>query len=268
MQDRPLPSFNLITRHIEGNDPIHIYLIADLHYGAIEFLRNEWAAFCKRVMADDKAYIITAGDMINNATRSSISDVFRETASPGTQKYWLAEQLEPFIKKKKILCMTDGNHERRSEKDADLNPMFDVAMQLNCPDIYRADLAFLKLQFGNIKGDGEHNPTYVIAVTHGAGGGALTGSSVNKSEKTAAYFDGIDVLVTAHTHKGHISKPAKYVVNKHNNTVKYSTTTVIGCTSWLEWGGYAMRKLMPPATVADPQQLILLGNKKEVRTAW
>lgn len=260
--------FTLITRHIENKDPIHIYLIADLHAGALEFMWKEWEAFTKKIMDTPNAYLITAGDMINNATRSSISDVFRETMAPSTQKWWLAEQLEPLAKKGKILAMTDGNHERRSEKDADINPMYDVAVQIGCEDIYRPDIAFLKLQFGDIKGNGQTNPTYVIAVTHGAGGGALTGSSVNKSEKASAYFDGIDVLVTAHTHKGHITKPAKYVVNKYANKVTRTHTVCIGCVSWLEWAGYAVRKLMPPAHVADPQHLILMGNKKEILTVW
>ena len=261
-------AFDVITRHFAPKQDIKIYLIADLHAGALEFLSGEWHKFREKVLNDPNAYIIIAGDMINNATRSSISNVFDEVMRPREQKRWLADQLADFAEMDKILCATDGNHERRGERDADDNPMYDVMAKLDCEDIYRPDMAFLKLQFGSVNGNGLLNPTYTLAVTHGSGGGAQTGSSVNKAEKAAAYFEGIDVMVTAHTHKGHVSKPAKYVFDKHNNRISRSYTVVVGCVSWLEWAGYAMRKLLPPAHIADPQQLLLCGSRKEIRTVW
>ena len=176
-----ISTFDVIVRHIEGNDDIKVYCIADLHVGALEFLAGEWKHFCEEVLNDPHAYIIIAGDMMNNATRSSVSNVFDETMSPRLQKRWLAEQLAPFAKAGKILCATDGNHERRSMKDADDDPLYDVMSKLDLEDIYRPDIAFLKLQMGNLKKDGMHNPVYTFAVTHGAGGGGTTGSSVNKS---------------------------------------------------------------------------------------
>jgi predicted phosphodiesterase len=263
-----ISNFDVIVRHIEGNEDINIYCIADLHVGALEFLAGEWKHFKEQVLSEPNSYIIIAGDMMNNSTRSSVSNVFEELMPPRMQKRWLVEQLRPFAKQGRILCATDGNHERRSCRDADDDPLYDVMSKLDLEDIYRPDLAFLKLQVGDLKKDGLHNPVYTFAVTHGAGGSGSTGASVNKSEKAAAYFDGIDILVTAHTHKGHVTKPAKYVVNKYNNTVTRTHTVCIGCTSWLEWAGYAVRGLLPPADVADPQMLILSGNKKQVRTLW
>ena len=258
-------SFDVIVRHFPKNEDINIYLIADLHVGALEFLEKEWHEFKERALAE-KAYLIIAGDMMNNATRSSVSNIFDETMRPREQKRWLANELAPF--RDHILCATDGNHERRSERDADDSPLYDVMAKLDLEDIYSPDLAFLKLQIGDIKGNGLLNPTYTFVVTHGAGSGGMTGASVNKAEKAAAYFDGIDVMVTAHTHKGHISKPVKYVFDKHNNTVKRTHTVVVSCVSWLEWAGYAARGLLPPAIVANPQKIILSGRQKDIKMLW
>lgn len=260
-----LSNFEVITRHFPKNEDINIYLIADLHVGALEFLHKEWFEFKERALAEN-AYLIIAGDMMNNATRSSVSNIFDETMRPKEQKRWLADQLAPF--RDHILCATDGNHERRSERDADDSPLYDVMAKLDLEDIYSPDLAFLKVQIGKISGNGNRNPTYAFVVAHGHGGGGSTGNSVNKAEKTAAYFDGIDVMVTAHTHKGHVSKPVKYVFDKHNNVIRKSHTVVASCVSWLEWAGYAARGLMPPAMVADPQKIILSGDHKDIKVIW
>ena len=115
--------FDVIVRHFPKNEDINIYLIADLHVGALEFLEKEWHDFRENVLAEG-AYLIIAGDMMNNTTRSSVSNIFDETMRPREQKRWLANELEPF--RDRILCATDGNHERRSERDVDDNPLYDV----------------------------------------------------------------------------------------------------------------------------------------------
>ena len=46
-------------------------------------------------------------------------------------------------------AITPGNHERRSMKDADDDPMYDVACKLDLEDLYRENLGVIKLKFGN-----------------------------------------------------------------------------------------------------------------------
>ena len=109
-----MTDFDLIVRHFPKNDDIRIYPIADVHFGAIECMEGEWQRFCNNLLSDPNAYVVLCGDLINNATRSSVSNVFEDRLRPREQKKLMAELLTPL--KDRILCALPGNHERRSGK--------------------------------------------------------------------------------------------------------------------------------------------------------
>lgn len=199
---------------------------------------------------------------MNNATRNSVSNVFEEKMRPRDQKKLITEMLKPLSDK--ILCMVSGNHERRSGKDADDDPSYDIACKLDVEDKYRENIAFLKIQMGKQEQDGRTNPTYMIVVTHGAGGGMLTGGAVNRSERFGYVLDGCDALIVGHTHKPYVTQPAKIMIDARNNKVSVKPFKVICSTSWLDWGGYAAQKMLTPASFA-PQAIILQGKRKEIK---
>ena len=199
---------------------------------------------------------------MNNATRNSVSNVFEERMRPREQKKRITEMLKPLSEK--ILCMVSGNHERRSGKDADDDPSYDIACKLDIEDRYRENIAFLKVQMGVQDNDGRKNPTYMLVVTHGAGGGMLTGGAVNRSERFGYVLDGCDALIVGHTHKPYVTQPAKICIDTHNNKVSVRPFKVICSTSWLDWGGYAAQKMLTPASFA-PQIITLYGKRKEIK---
>ena len=206
-------------------------------------------------------YLILAGDLINNATKSSISNCFDDIYRPAEQKKMMAKILEPV--KDRILCATSGNHEDRSGKDADDDPVYDIMAKLDIEDRYRKNYAVVKIQFGEKRSDGKKNPTYIFAVTHGSGGGALTGSGVNKAERFGYVFDGIDALITAHIHKPLNTTPSKLRVDPQNNKVKEVPFDVVVATSWCGYSGYAGRKMLAP-TSHVLQKIELNATKKEI----
>ncbi|MBE6725110.1 MAG: hypothetical protein E7576_07980 [Ruminococcaceae bacterium] len=257
-----LQDFIMITRHFPGNDDLKIYPISDVHLGAAEHMESAWREFRTKVMGEENSYLVLAGDLINNATRSSVSNIFDETMRPSSQKKLMAEMLMPL--KDRILCAVPGNHEGRSGKDADDDPVYDICSKLDIEDLYRENIAFLKIQIGDPAANGARNPTYVIAVTHGAGGGILTGGVVNRAERFGYAIDGADALILGHSHKPFTTQPAKLKVNPYNNTVSVKPFKVISATSWLEYGGYAARKNLLPSSHA-PQVLKLCGTQKEIK---
>ena len=119
------------------------------------------------------------------------------------------------------------------------------------------------MQFGKPNGDGTKNPTYCFVVTHGAGGGMLTGGSVNRNERFGYVIDGMDCLVVGHTHKPFVTQPSKIKIDTHNNKVSVKPFKVVSSTSWLEYGGYAAQKMLLPTTHAM-QKIILKGDHKEI----
>ena len=260
--------FDLIVHEFPNRDDIVIIPISDVHLGALEHMQYEWENFCKNVLSQPNVYVTLGGDLINNATRTSVSNVFKETMRPSEQKRKMAEMLKPLAKAGRILCAVSGNHERRSGKDADDDPMYDIICKLDLEDIYRENMAFVKIQMGNSNHNGLNNPTYCLAITHGAGGGIYTGGAVNRNERFGYVIDGIDGLIVGHTHKGSITKPSKVYVDKHNNKVSMKPFVVVSSVPWMNFGDYALQKMLLPATSGDPQKLLLHGKQKKISLMW
>ena len=66
---------------------------------------------------------------------------------PFQQKKWLVEQFEP-LKDKKILGANQGNHEYRTTIETGECPLYDVMNKLDIEDLYRQNMAFLKVNLG------------------------------------------------------------------------------------------------------------------------
>ena len=254
--------FDLLQYHFKSNNDIEIYPISDVHLGAAEHMEVEWDSFCSHLLEKPNAYITLGGDLINNSTRNSVANVFEETMRPREQKKRMAEMLEPI--KGRILCAVTGNHERRSGKDADDDPTYDIMCKLDLEDIYRENIAFVKIQIGDIDGCGKTNPTYTLVVTHGAGGGMLTGGSVNRNERFGYVVDGMDCLIVGHTHKPFVTQPSKLLIDTRNNKVSIRPFKVVSSTSWLDYGGYAAQKMLIPSSHA-PQVIRLCGRCKSIK---
>lgn len=253
--------FDIIVKGFSDNKDLVIYPVSDLHIGAKECLMREWMLFKNRLLEESDSYLVILGDMMNNALKSSVSNSYEETMRPREQKQWLVEQLSEV--RNKILCIVPGNHCARSEKDADDNPLYDVACKLDLEDVYRENMAIVKIRIGKVNGNGAKNPTYTMVCVHGSGGGALTGGAINRNERYGMAFDGVDILCTGHTHKPVVTRPAKIVVDTHNNRVTVKPFITVTATSWLGYSGYAARKMLTPTSHAL-QQIHLCGSCKEV----
>lgn len=258
--------FTMITHTFDN--PITIFPVSDVHFGALEHLEREWLAFCRMIEQTPNAYVILGGDLINNSVRTcGFINPYDELVRPREQKKRMVEHLAPI--KDRILCAVSGNHEARSVKDDDIDITYDIMAKLDIEDIYRENMAFMKVSLGR-RTDSSPIQSYTFAVTHGAGGGIYTGATVNRNERFGNVIEGLDCLVVGHTHKGTISKPAKIVIDRKNDKVSMSNYTVVSMVSWLNYGGYALRKMLLPAHVADPQRLNLTmaHHNKRIEVVW
>ena len=253
--------FDMIVRQFKQNDDITIYPIADVHLGSIECMEWKWEKFCKTVLSQKNAYLLLAGDLITNNTRNSIGSPFSQIYRPREQKRRMAEYLEPL--RDRILAMTGGNHERRTDRDTDSSPALDIASKLDLEDIYRENMAFLKIQIGNADRNGQRNPTYSICVTHGNGSSIYTTNAAMRAERFGMAIDGIDAIVVGHIHKPQDFPVGKYFVDTHNNKVSIKQFEVVVCTSWMDGSGYGAQKLLQP-TVFSLTKMTLTGDKKRI----
>ena len=262
-----LPDFEMIQHKFLGGHDITIFPVFDVHLGSPNCMEQEFIAFINKIANTPNAYLILGGDLIENGTRSSVGDsVFRSTMSPSQQKREMANILEPA--RDRILCLLPGNHERRSGRDADDDPVYDIAAKLDIEDLYRENIAFIKICLGKqSKGeyliDSKYRPSYILVATHGTGGGIYTGGAVNRNERFGYVIDGMDALIVGHTHKPVISQPGKIFIDNSNNKVSVKPFKVITATSWLQYGSYAAQKMLLPSTHCL-QSITLSGYKKDM----
>ena len=247
-----------------GKGDVIVYPVFDVHLGAQGCMEEDFRNFINEVAVDPQAYVVIGGDMIDNGTRNSVTNVFRATMRPSEQKREMANILAPI--RDKILCFTSGNHERRFNKDADDNPLYDIAAKLDLEHLYREDLAWLHMQLGTNKSigggrsAGKDRQSYSVIVSHGAGGGMLTGGAVNRVERLP---HDADVLITGHTHNPFATFPARLTGNLINNNVYALTQLNIKATSWLKYGDYAAEKLLRPSAHVM-QRIVFSSTEKRV----
>lgn len=255
--------FQVIVKRIRTNQDVKIYAVGDVHAGAIQSNLKGWEKFNQIILDDPNAYVILNGDLMNNATKSSVSNLYEDIMRPRDQKIYLKEHLYDLAKADKILAIIPGNHENRSLKEADDSPLYDVAAKLDLEDIYRDNLAIIKLTIGLNRPN-----AYSILSAHGSGGGTLIGSYVNKCERFAANWEGIDIFFFGHSHKPFVTKPNKILVDAAHNTVKQHDTIVTTGASWLAYVGYPVRGMMGPSHQADPDapMTAVFGAKQSCKT--
>ena len=261
-----LSDFEMITHAFPGGHDIKIYPVFDVHWGSPECMEQQFLDFVDRVLKEENSYVILGGDLLDNGIKQSVSSIYKQRYMPGEAKRRMIEILKPLADNGKIICGTKGNHEHRSAKEVDDDIMLDIFSCLGIEHLYRENVCFVKIQLGKEQRNcaGDKRPVYVLTVCHGSGGGLLTGSSVNRSERFAYVFSGMmDALVVGHTHKPFTTQPGKIHIDPYNNKVSIKPFKVISATSWLAWGGYAAQKMLLPTTHCL-NSITLCGDHKDI----
>ena len=259
-----LPDFELIQHQFYGGHDITIVPVFDVHLGSQECMEQEFIEFINTVKETQNVYLVLGGDLLDCGLRNSLTNVYRATMPPSQQKREMANILEPV--RDRLLCFVQGNHERRSAREADDCPIYDIACKLDLETLYRENIAFLKIMLGRDGGQtvaGKERPTYVLTVTHGTGNGALYGGAVNSSTRFSNVIDGMDALILGHTHKPYTMQPGKIQIDPRNNKVTIKPFKIVSATSWLRYGGYAAQKMLQPTTHCL-QKLTLKGDHKDM----
>ena len=244
-----------------GNEDIQIIPVFDLHVGSREFDEQRLQKFIEEIKDEPNVYLVIGGDLMDNGICAPALP-FEQAMRPSEQKKYLCETLKPV--KDRILCGCAGNHEYRSRKLGDECPLYDVFAKLDIEDRFRENACFVFLRFKDRSTMGSHRPFYSMMVTHGSGGGMLIGTGANKQERFATAIDNLDILITGHTHKPMAFPVCKLKIDGHNNQVIQQRFTCVTATSWMNYGGYALRKMLPPSATCE-QRILLKANTKDVR---
>ena len=205
-------------------------------------------SWIKYIKDNSNVYCILNGDLMNNALKSSVSNVYEDTLRPSEQLYKLRDLFLPI--RDKILAITTGNHERRTSKDSDSFPMRTLSTFLDLEDRWSDEGAVIILRVGSISGtkhttnkNETRQVVYTIYVTHGSGGARTS----NPALKLDRIVDA-DIYIHSHVHQPKIDYKGYYRIDTKNNTVaKYDRLYLI-TGSTVDYGGYAQIKNYNPSS--------------------
>jgi len=261
-----LPDEMMIIRNVPLDEDVHIRILSDLHVGSKQF--NEKAYDLWRQSIRPKDLIVIVGDLMDNGLKSSYGS-YEQTMMPNAQREYIYQTLKQFAGTGQILCCVSGNHESRTSRETDEFPLYSVLCRMKEEDKYRRGGCFVKLRFGGSedrkKRNGRYRPTYNIAVLHGNAGGMYVSSSGAKAERFAMGISNCDLLISGHTHRP-LTFPLSHIAfpdNKNATMVKKQMAVVIA-SSYLNYGGYALEKMLP-STAMCSQEIILSARGKHIQ---
>lgn len=250
---------------------ITVLPIFDVHIGSPKCRYKELMADIEKVKQSPNTFIVLGGDLINNSTKASVGDVYEEALSPMSQ---IKKACDVFYDvKDKILCITSGNHERRSYKQDGIDLMYFFASELGIADKYDYNSCVCVIKFGSqvrhsrqISCKSGAKVQYSMYVTHGDGnGGRTVGGKANGLERRGNIVPNVDVVVTGHTHQNMAFQEMCYLFDEQNKTVREHVTTYVNASAYLGYEGYAELYGMKPSVCNTPN-IIFNGEKKEVMT--
>lgn len=241
---------------------IEIHTFADEHIGDkycdIEDIRRR----IEYVRETPNAYCILNGDLLNNATRTSVSDTYSDTLTPMKQIDRGIELFSPI--KDKVLAITSGNHELRTYKSEGIDLSYIMAREMRLEDRFGSEGVLLWLRFGlsNREKARGRRTGYRGYITHGAGGGRRTGAKANRLEDMSTKVDA-DFYVHAHTHTPLIFTDAFNRANTNARSSQYVDRYYINVGAALDFGGYGERAEYRPASKRKPV-IKLYGDHRRI----
>ena len=247
---------------------LELHTFADEHIGDDHCDLKRLLSRIEYVKNTPNAYCILNGDIIDNATKTSIGDTYAQVFNPMEQLSKAVEIFEPI--RDKILCITHGNHENRTYKKEGINLSFLLAKQLHLDDKYTSTSAVLFIRVGErVHGNKETNGSgkyrqacYTLYVLHGSGGGRKEGAKAIRLADMASIID-CDIYIHSHTHLPMIMKQAYHRIDERNNAVALVNKLFVNTAANLDYGGYGEAGEFKPSS-KDTPVIYLRGSKKEM----
>ena len=243
---------------------LEIHTFADEHIGDEHCDMKRLLDRIDYVKNTPNAYCILNGDLLDNATKTSIGDVYAQEFNPMEQLKRATEIFSPI--KDKILCITHGNHENRTYKKEGINLSYLIAQQLGLADKYSPTSVVLFIRFGKLS-NGNNGKVkkvcYTIYALHGSGGGRKEGAKAIRLADMASIVD-CDCYLHSHTHMPMIMKQGFYRIDLHNSSVAFVDKLFVNTAANLNYGGYGEAGEFKPSSKETPV-IYLSGKRKDFR---
>lgn len=244
-------------------ETLEIIPIGDVHEGEEMFDLDLFDGLIRYILEKPNRYVILNGDLLNNAIKTSVSDVYGEN-DPERELGTIVFRLSQI--KDRILAMGSGNHEERTLKLTGIDPSRYLAVRLGIEERYSSNSFVLFLTFGHSRkpSSGNNFPNvYTIFVQHGYGGGKKNGSKLNSLNDSDQIISNADLFIMGHTHTPIANVKSSFVADTRHGTIKRQNKYFLMHNAFMKFGGYGLRYGYSPAAT-EVTYATLSGNKKKI----
>lgn len=242
-------------------EKIELHTFADEHIGDEHSDLERLKQRIEYVANTPNVYCVLNGDIIDNATKTSIGDIYASEFNPMQQLEEAVRLFQPL--KNKILAITHGNHEARTYKKEGIDLSYLLSVQLGLFEKYSPTSALIFLRFGKSRNHGSTSKQcYTIFMLHGSGGGRKEGAKAIRLADMASIID-TDIYIHSHTHLPMIMKQGYHRIDKQNSTVRHVEKLFVNTAANLNYGGYGEAQEFKPSSKTSPI-IYLSGTKKEM----
>lgn len=220
--------------------------IYDVHYGQEAWNEKEFTEYVEWIAVNDNVFCFLGGDIFENALPDSPGGaIFDQMIRPKRQAPQLMKIVAPILHK--ILWAEPGNHEERTTKRADVDPLFWFCQMFDIPyfdqPVY-VDINWQKHDFS-------------LFCQHGATSARTEGGKFNTAARPLIWTDFTMFYVMGHVHdEGIDSSIRRCRIIKQTKTGKVKEYIlvdreqyIIVVPGWMEyWGTYAARAGYQPTS--------------------
>jgi UDP-2,3-diacylglucosamine pyrophosphatase LpxH len=192
---------------------VKIVPLSDIHYGAKAHDLEKFKRYIAWIARNDEVYAFLNGDIIENAIDGSVGGAAYESIMTPSEQIWgdptdpdkegIIELLRPIAHK--LVWAQPGNHEWRTWKKTNIDPLRIVCRELDIPyfdePIYADVLAF--------------GHRFTFHCQHGTSGSATKGGKMNAANRPAEYQEAVDFVIMGHVHDS-MANPVTRIVRKRD----------------------------------------------------
>jgi UDP-2,3-diacylglucosamine pyrophosphatase LpxH len=186
--------------------------------------------------------LITMGDLIEIATRTSVGNSVYTQASPEDQLNTVRDLLIPFVKKGLLLGMHTGNHEERIKKAVGVDITSMICNEFKVP--------FMGYACWSIIYTGKMS--YSMYSLHGTSGSKYTHTKIKSVFDVSNCFDA-DVVASGHVHDLSATVQISQHVNKKRKVLAQKEKHIVLTGHFLNYtNGYGQMTGMPIPRMGAP----------------
>ncbi|MDO8964369.1 MAG: hypothetical protein Q7W30_07770 [Coriobacteriia bacterium] len=237
------------------DDEIQVRVISDVHAGAEACDHNLFERDVAWALERRNRYLLTGGDLLDLACKSSVGDTFSQTMNASGQFRYMAQTLRPVAAAGRLVGMVGGNHEDRIYKDSG----FDVTGMLgDFLEVPTGDELFVL--FHVCPKDSRQTNEYLLYLRHGHGGGGTMGAKANAATRGGLLIPECDVFCSGHTHATLSAGDCYTTANRTTGFIETRERRFVATGTYLGREPYSVKKGFPPALKGSP--VITLGGDR------